>query len=202
MTDCPSASIKRTVRKDNTIIYCSNRYSLPIGTYTTQPEVEIEVSDGMLKIYTVFHDFICEHRISPGKGMLVKNKNHARDTSSSIDRLQEDLDEQLEHKASEFLIGIRAEKPRYTRDQFRMLQTLLDKYGKDRLLAATEFCTSNKLFSSNMVKDFLICSDTQSCDADVISEAEEKIIPIIKPKYHITVEKRSLAAYVKAGELR
>lgn len=33
--------ICRTVRKDNTIIYDSNRYSVPLGTYTTQPEVRI-----------------------------------------------------------------------------------------------------------------------------------------------------------------
>ena len=28
--------ICRTVRKDNTIIYDSNRHSVPLGTYTTQ----------------------------------------------------------------------------------------------------------------------------------------------------------------------
>lgn len=56
--------VRRTVRKDNTIVYGSNRYSVPIGTYTNQKEVEIEVSDGILKIYTVFHELICEHQIS------------------------------------------------------------------------------------------------------------------------------------------
>ena len=203
--DCPTASIKRTVRKDNTIIYCSNRYSLPIGTYTTQPEVEIEAKDGILKIYTVFHDFICEHHISPGKGMLVKNTTHARDTSSSIDKLHEELDKSLDHKASAFLAGIRAEKPRYTSDQFRMLQTLLDKYGKDKLITAMEFCTSNRLFSSNTVRDFLICAEAQNCKADIATETDDNKdskIPVNQSKYHVTVEKRSLEAYAKAGEQR
>lgn len=201
--DHPAASIKRTVRKDNTIIYCSNRYSLPIGTYTTQPEVEIEAKDGVLKIYTVFHDFICEHRISPGKGMLIKNNNHDRDTTSSIDKLQEDIDKQLDHKAAAFLAGIRADKPRYTRDQFRMLQSLLDKYGKEKLITATDFCNANKLFSSNTVRDFLLCGETQNDKPDnvpVTDDKKERKIPINKSKYHVTVEKRSLEDYAKAGE--
>ena len=36
----------RTVRKDNTIIYDSNRYSVPLGTYNKQPEVRIETKEG------------------------------------------------------------------------------------------------------------------------------------------------------------
>ncbi|SEH65507.1 Transposase [Ruminococcus flavefaciens] len=80
-----SATVLRTVRKDNTIVYCSNRYSVPVGTYTTQKEVEIEAVDGILKIYTVFHEPICEHRISPERGKLIKNKNHDRDkTEASV----------------------------------------------------------------------------------------------------------------------
>jgi len=169
-----AASIKRTVRKDNTIVYCSNRYSLPIGTYSTQPEVEIEAKDGVLKIYTVFHDYICEHRISPGKGMLIKNKNHNRDTSSSVDKIQEELDELLEHKAAAFLAGIRLEKPRYARDQFRMLQSLLDKYGSEKLIAATDFCNTNRLFSSNTVGDFLLSSEPLNNKADIDAAADKE----------------------------
>ena len=137
--------------------------------------------------------------------MLVKNTNHARDTSSSIDKLHEELDKSLDHKASAFLAGIRAEKPRYTRDQFRMLQTLLDKYGKDKLITAMEFCTSNRLFSSNTVRDFLICAEAQNCKADIATETDDNKdskIPVNQSKYHVTVEKRSLEAYAKAGEQR
>ena len=37
---------KRTVRKDNTIVFKSNRYSLPTGTYSKNPEVEISAEKG------------------------------------------------------------------------------------------------------------------------------------------------------------
>src|SRR5690625_6774311 len=39
------SSITRTVRKDNTIMYESNRYSVPLGTYEKNKEVLIEVKD-------------------------------------------------------------------------------------------------------------------------------------------------------------
>ena len=68
--------ILRTVRKDNTIIYDSNRYSVPLGTYNTNPEVQLEIIDGNLRILTVLGDFLCEHRISTGRGLLIQNKSH------------------------------------------------------------------------------------------------------------------------------
>ena len=38
-----SHSITRSVRKDNTILYNSNRYSVPLGTYHKEPIVGIEI---------------------------------------------------------------------------------------------------------------------------------------------------------------
>ena len=195
-----SATILRTVRKDNTIVYCSNRYSVPIGTYTTQKEVEIEAVDGILKIYTVFHELICEHRISPERGKLIKNKNHDRDTSSPIDALQETLNEQLDWEADAFLAGIRADKPRYARDQFRLIQSLLDKYGKEKLLQAIGFCDANRFFSANTVRDLLNAAVLTADSNQNAETAPVRTLPVDKPAYHVTVEKRPLNVYAKAGE--
>jgi transposase len=196
--NCVNACVRRTVRKDNTIIYNSNRYSVPIGTYTNQQEVEIETKDGILRIYTVFHEFICEHQISAERGVLVKNKNHDRDTSSSVDEIQQKLDESLDFKASGFLAGIRADKPRYARDQFKLLQSLLDKYGKDKLINAAKFCVENRLFSANTARDFLEFSAQPKPE---VKQVDAVKIPIDKPEYHISAAKRSLSVYAKAGEI-
>ena len=42
--------ICRTVRRDNTIICDSNRYSLPLDTCTVQPEVRIETLEAICEI--------------------------------------------------------------------------------------------------------------------------------------------------------
>ena len=67
---------RRAVRKDNTILYNSNRYSVPLGTYTTQPEVQIEVVGGVLYIRTLSGESICAHHVSLGRGQLIQNRNH------------------------------------------------------------------------------------------------------------------------------
>jgi len=43
----------RTVRKDNTILYLSNRYSVPLGTFQREKEVQVECIENKLKIYRI-----------------------------------------------------------------------------------------------------------------------------------------------------
>lgn len=46
-------SIARTVRKDNTVIYLSNRYSLPLGTYKSNDrQVHLTIAEDNLMVIT------------------------------------------------------------------------------------------------------------------------------------------------------
>ena len=143
--------ICRTVRKDNTIIYDSNRYSVPLGTHTTQRSVRIETLDGTLYIQTLSGEPICEHRIASGRGLLIQSQTHRRDRTSKLDKLLEELD----GRATEFLTAIRVDKSRYARDQFRLIHTLLDQYGVEAALQAIGFCQRSKLYSANTMRDYL-----------------------------------------------
>lgn len=190
------ASLCRTVRKDNTIIYDSNRYSVPLGTYTSNPEVNVKIKGGTLYIQTIFGEAICEHRICTGKGRLIQNNNHLRDRTGSLDRMQAALDELLAGQAGEFLQMIRAEKSRYARDQFKLIQTLYDKYGLHCVLEAIGFCQNSRLYSANYLKDYL--------EHAVITfeKVNTPAIPLSNKKYHVTTEKRPLEVYVRAGAAR
>lgn len=189
--------ILRTVRKDNTVIYDSNRYSVPLGTYNNNPEVQIEVAEGTLRILTVFGDFLCEHRISSGRGQLIQCTSHLRDRTTALDKLQANLDEQLEHKATAFLQRIREEKSRYARDQFMLLQSLLDRFDSEQVLDAISFCETTNLYSANTVKDYLEHRAKEK--AEDIPSVYPTQIPVNDPKYHITTQKRSLDVYAKVG---
>ncbi|MCO1604747.1 IS21 family transposase [Desulfosporosinus nitroreducens] len=186
-------TIYRNVRKDNTIVYNSNRYSLPLGTYNHQKEVSIEAKSGKLTIMTVFGEFIYEHPISTGRGQLIKSTSHSRDVTDSMDNAQNTVDELLLFKATTFLQTIRTEKARYARDQFRLLQTLCDKYGVDDVLNAISFCEVSKLIGTTYVKDFL--EHNAKPKQTIVLNA----IPVSNNKYHVTTEKRSLDVYAKAG---
>ena len=192
--------ICRTVRKDNTIIYDSNRYSVPLGTHTAQPEVRIETLDGTLYIQTLFGEPICEHRISSGRGLLIQSQSHRRDRTSKLDKLLEELDTELDGRATEFLTAIRVDKSRYARDQFRLIHSLLDQYGMEAALQAIGFCQRSRLYSANTMRDYLEHQAALSGGTQPVLPVPA--IPVDDPKYHVTTQKRPLSAYAKVGDPR
>lgn len=187
------ATLCRTVRKDNTILYDSNRYSVPLGTYNRQKEVCIVPKDGMLFIQTVFGEPICEHRLSSGRGLLIQSTSHQRDRTSSLDQMQAALGVLLLGKADDFLQMIRTEKSRYARDQFKLIHTLCDQYGIEAVLEAADFCHDSKLYSANYIKGYL------EHRAPKQPEPPALLLPVSSAKYHVTTQKRSLSVYAKAG---
>lgn len=193
LSNCPQSQILRTVRKDNTILYDSNRYSVPLGIYHTQKEVELKVSDEKIIVYTTFGDYLCEHSIAMGRGVLVKNTSHSRDTQTTLDALQSETDQILNHQATSFLECIRTEKSRYARDQFRLLQSLCAQYSVEGTLSAIEFCQAGRLLSATYAKDFLEHQHKPK------QEVKALPIPVSNSKYHVTCEKRSIDAYAKVG---
>lgn len=200
--DYVEAKIIRTVRKDNTVLYCSNRYTLPIGTYPNQKEIELSITDNTISFYTLFHDFICEHKLSVDKGKLISNTDHYRDKSHSLDALQEELNTALNHKADTYLSALRTEKARYARDQFNLLKSLIEKYASEKVLNGIDFCENNSLYSINSVKDFIEYSEKQNTGGKELKKPPvSDNIPVDKPIYHITAAKRSVDIYAKAGAL-
>ena len=136
-----------------------------------------------------------------GKNQLhrhIQNANHKRDRSSAIDNIQADLDERLLYLATDFLESVRTEKHRYARDQFRIIQTLIDKYDVDACLDAIEFCSRSRIFSANTMKDYL--EHQESASSHPLPELDLSRIPVSNAKYHISTEKRPLDVYVKVGD--
>ena len=193
--DKPPETEKRKVRKDNTIVYGSNRYSVPLGTYYDHPEVTVREEEGELKIFTADMEPLCRHPLSSGRGLLLQNPNHLRDRSVGVGKLHAELETALEHRADEFLRSVREEKPRYARDQFLMLQTLLERYGLEKLLNAIAFCQKLRLFSSNTVRDYLEYHEKQSAPPP----APPVKLPPSAAVYHVTTQKRPLEDYAKVG---
>ncbi|WP_424540720.1 Mu transposase domain-containing protein, partial [Sinorhizobium medicae] len=109
-------SIARSVRKDNTVLYLSNRYSVPLGTFQKHPEVHInKTEENQLVIYLQDSgEILASHPISSEKGKLIQNTSHKRDRSKGINELIEvvsnyftDIDE-----AKKYLNELRNRYPR------------------------------------------------------------------------------------------
>jgi hypothetical protein len=86
-----NTSITRSVRKDNTVLFLSNRYTVPLGTYQKYPEVQImRNKENKLIIYVKeTGEVLASHSISPDKGQLIRNTSHQRDRSKGLKELME-----------------------------------------------------------------------------------------------------------------
>lgn len=90
----------------------------------------------------------------------------------------------------------RADKQRYARDQFKLLEKMINTYGASAAQKAIEFCESSRLLSTVYVKDYL---EHNQLPQTPIPMSPIPVIPIDDPKYHVTTQKRSLDVYKEVG---
>lgn len=200
------SSISRTVRKDNTIVYESNRYSLPLGTHTKHKEVGISIDETILTIYNEFYDYIiAEHKISPLKGQLIKLSEHRRDKDSSLNKLEEELLSLLEvsdfhSEWNLYLKKVREQKSRYYRDQLSVLKQLLCEYDVEPLDEAVIYCSANELYSINDIRNACNYMKQYNLEMHENLSIKPNYKPVCNPEVmHVVTQKRSLHEYEFAG---
>jgi hypothetical protein len=191
-------SITRSVSKDNTIRYKSNRYSVPLGTYQNMSEnlvwIEIREDDQALIIRKEANgEVIGEHMISSEKGKLIQNRHHTRDRSKGVEELKQRL---ISHfgdqvRAAAYLDEISQRYPRYRRDQFTIIHKVIQQYPAliDTVLTK---CTTEKLYNANDFRD--IAHHLDALRDEPIEEVQSYYTS--PPKHsHIKASTRSLNAY-------
>lgn len=163
------------VAPTNSVKYRGNIYSVPAGTYKDDTtRVLLEESGGDLFIKTMDGERLARFVIPAGRGNVVINKNHYRDTSK---RLDERLDEvkslfSNQTKASVLLAQVRARYPRYLRDQLATIQECILKHGQEAADMALSLCLGNRLYSANDFKSFI------SSRKVTVSEPKAEIKPL------------------------
>jgi transposase len=149
--DCPLYQ----VRKDNVIVYKSNLYSLPVGTWKhKETKVNVEEHGNKLHIKDLSGKLICCHEIALGKGETVQNNNHKRDTTLKIDQLINDVANKFDAhtEAAKYLNLIREQKPRYIRDQVNIINKCFEKYPGNIINQTLAFCLEQAVYSASDFK--------------------------------------------------
>lgn len=153
-------SISALIRKDNTVRYKSNRYTLPQGTYDgTEKYADLEATpDGVL----IIHDQknggeITRHEISYEKGKLIKNNDHRRDMSKKITEYVEHILSLLPQtlQAKVFMDKLREHKSRYIRDQLQIIETNIKDVDNTFIEKALHYCIKQRLYSAIDFSDAL-----------------------------------------------
>ncbi len=174
--------ITALVRKDNTVIYKSNRYSLPTGTYDgSEKYLELELQGAELVVLEPdSKKEITRHPLCSQKGKLIKKSCHSRDKNKSIDILMQEVTKLLggSNEAEEFLVAIRKLRSRYVRDQFQLIKITATGRPLDVILKSLNYCRKNKLFSATCFKDAL--EYFQKTESQIEKTLQDDINPIEK----------------------
>ncbi|MCD8500447.1 MAG: hypothetical protein LRY71_00615 [Bacillaceae bacterium] len=175
-----NSSITRTVRKDNTILFKSNRYSVPLGTYSPFGKlVSLVVEEPILKI--IDHEtgeMIGEHEISQVSGKLIQDRKHTRDRNKGIAEFIDLVANHFENKelALEYISKVREAYPRYIRDQLQLLTKRIDQATSKDKNEALHQCMKLKLYSAAEFADMLEHVKRQRPLNNTEATANDKVI--------------------------
>lgn len=195
-------SITRSVHKDNTIRYLSNRYSLPLGTFNKHQTVSIkETDDRHLLIYqSDTGELLAKHQIPEGRGLLIKDRKHTRDRSKGIDAFIDTVANQFEETdvAHDYLDKLREKYPRYIRDQLQIILKETKQSNGQLLTAALRECIKRNLYSATDFSDIVLYLKRQRREHDTGIDTAETVSPLNSLSGWVMeteAQKRNIAAY-------
>jgi transposase len=140
------------VRKNNTINYKSNFYTLPMGTYqATETKVIVKEKGSILEIYSCDNKLICTHTLSLLKGQNISNTNHKRDTSKSLIEMMQQVADCFSDSnlAMTYLQQIKKQYPRYTRDHLQVILKALTDIDNEPADKTLNFCIKNNILNGH-----------------------------------------------------
>jgi hypothetical protein len=147
------------VRKDNTIHYKSNYYTLPMGSYKSSDcWVYLEEKDGKITLLDDHKSILTSHFVSIDKGATIRNTDHRRDKSQSMASLKNEVLLVLgnSEKAVLFLENLIKDKPRYARDNFNHLIKITSQYSNEMLDKTLQYCLESTIYNAYRFEEILI----------------------------------------------
>lgn len=140
------------LRKDNSIAYKGNFYTVPKGIYQGKgTQVWVEVKEQKITIYDGQKKVLACYGLCLDKGKIITNTDHARDKSGKIKALMEETAQQFTdtEKALEYFTALQKSKGRYIRDQLQLIRKTLKAHSEEAAGQALAFCHANHIYSAN-----------------------------------------------------
>jgi hypothetical protein len=183
------------VRKDNTIKFKGNYYSLPLGTYTgADTTVLIQQQDDNLIICDGDLVEIARHKISLLKGMNIRNSNHYRNHTNDIDELIQNVSKMFSNqaKATQYMEKIRKESPRYIRDQASIIANICVRYDQQELDRTLQYCFENSIYKATDFEPVLKSLRKQKQETPSTPKNNKSLL---QKKYKIVPQTSKIADY-------
>lgn len=146
------------VRKDNTVAYKGNFYSLPLGTYQDNNSKVLLKNEGdHLQLLSLDQHLLASHKIPLTKGGLVQNTDHHREKSKSLREKHALLLEALGNTetAGHYLEEVEKAKPRYYRDNITVILKAVGQADQQSIQKTLQFCLAHQVLNGNQFVEVL-----------------------------------------------
>jgi len=145
-----------TVRGDNTVSFRGNFYRVPYGTYNGNgTTVLLSVKEETLSLYDHQNYIIAEHLISKEKGKTIGGTSYRRDRSLELGVLKQNT-LSLRPDCNVFttyIEEIHKDKPRYLRDNLKVIREVIGEYSEDLVGTALNYCLEHGLYNAFNLKE-------------------------------------------------
>ena len=177
------------VRKDNTISYKGNFYTLPLNTYQgSDTTVLLKTDTEKLYLYDKENKLLTTHVLCNERGQTVRNTDHRRDKSQSLEVLKAEVSELFKSVPlyEVFIEQLSVRKQRYLRDNLLLLKHKSPDVEHSFLKQAISFCVENALFNANTVIQTALHYQKESSAQQqvVLPQIEIKSTQRIQVDYH------------------
>ena len=185
------------VRKDNTICYKSNYYSLPLGTYKNQgTSVLIQLKEHQILVFDKGNNQICTHILNNERGKIIRNTDHKREKSKTLEGLVKRVLEYFGNNetTNNYLNLLQKNMSRYYRDNLQYLIKNADYFSDEIKKDTLIFCIENKVYNAKELIEILNKKQLENEPKNIeIKQVESKS----KHKYDLDVEKSEMSNYEK-----
>jgi transposase len=190
------------VRKDHTVSFRGNFYSVPQGTYKKGAQVRLALKGLELHIHDDRGAFLCKHLMPEGRGHSLINTNHKRDRTHKIDQLITQTAARFQDPAlaKEYLERIRKERGRYIRDHVQAIAEATSQVDATLTQSVLDTCIRENYLSATLFRE-LLAFRLQEAQKEVPDTAMAKVIlldPHSAKKAAIQPETSSLDTYEQA----
>lgn len=143
------------VRKDNTISYKGNYYTLPTGTYHGRNTlVYAHLQEDILHLFDKeTGKTLAVHPLAPGKGKLVRNTSHLRDRTASLEELEEKIKNALQsgNLIDDYLRQLHQNKSRYYRDNLTYIGKHHGSFSTAVMHEAFSVCLEKGIYNATIL---------------------------------------------------
>ena len=144
------------VRKDNTVQYRGNYYSLPCGTYRSgQTTVWLQEAEGYVELYSKeTGKIVARHVLCTRKGKTIYDERHRRPKSTGARKLAERILVYVSgnREVALWMENLKRKKERYYRDNLEVVLRMMPGYDKDTLIEAVHICLDKGIYNGESVK--------------------------------------------------